>query len=85
MIVNLLNKLNHTDEDVPLIITTTDRIYAPAYIVEEDERMLSVVIVDDIGHEFGKIINKDYLVSIEIFYDEMLIDEDDNDEQKMYN
>lgn len=83
MIINLLDRLNHTNDELPLIIYTTDNIYAPSFIVEEDEHMLSIVVVDNDGHEFGKIINKKYLISIEIFYEEM-VEEVKDDKQKMY-
>ena len=36
------------------------------------------------GHEFGKILNKDYIVSVEVFYEEM-INVEEEDEQKMYH
>lgn len=84
MIIDLLKKLNHTNEDLPLMIYTTDNIYAPSFIVEEDDEMLSFVTVDEEGHEFGKIINKSYLISVEIFYEEM-IPKEENEEQKMYS
>ena len=84
-IYNLLKEFNETDEPLPLIIHTTDNVYAPCYIVSEENNLLSVVMVDSEGHEFGKILNKDYIMSIEIFYEEMVAIKVDGDEKKMYN
>ena len=55
MIYNLLKEFNETDEQLPLIISTTDNIYAPCYIVSEETDLISVVVVDSEGHEFAKI------------------------------
>lgn len=85
IIINLLKEFNGSDEPLPLIISTTDNVYAPCYIVSEENNLLSVVMVDSEGHEFGKILNKDYVISIEIFYEEMIAVKVDGDEKKMYN
>lgn len=45
---------------------------------------MSVVVVDSEGHEFAKIFNKDYVIAIEVFYEEMIKIDDDNNEEKMY-
>ena len=85
IIINLLKEFNDLDEPLPLIISTTDNVYAPCYVVSEENNLLSVVMVDDEGHEFGKILNKDYVISVEIFYEEMIAVKVDGDEKKMYN
>ena len=84
MIYNLLKEFNETDEQLPLIISTTDNIYAPCYIVSEETDLISEVVVDSEGHEFAKILNKDYIIAIEVFYEEMIEVVDDNNEEKMY-
>lgn len=83
-IYNLLKEFNENDEPLPLIISTTDNVYAPCYIVSEETNLMSVVVVDSEGHEFAKIFNKDYIIAIEVFYEEMIKIDDDNNEEKMY-
>lgn len=85
MIANLLREFNDSDEPLPLIISTTDNVYAPCYIVCEENNLISVVVLDGSGHEFGKVLNKDYIVAVEIFYEEMIKIDVDTDEEKMYN
>lgn len=85
MIANLLREFNDSDEPLPLIISTTDNVYAPCYIVCEENNLISVVVLDGSGHEFGKVLNKDYIVAVEIFYEEMIQIDVDTDEEKMYN
>lgn len=85
MIANLLKEFNDSDEPLPLIISTTDNVYAPCYIVCEENNLISVVVLDGSGHEFGKVLNKDYIVAVEIFYEEMIQVDVDTDEEKMYN
>ena len=84
MIYNLLKEFNETDEHLPLIISTTDNVYAPCYIVSEETDLISVVVADYEGHEFAKILNKDYVIAIEVFYEEMIEVVDDSNEKKMY-
>ena len=84
MIINMLKGFEEDEEPLPLIISTTDNVYAPCFIVCEDETHLSIVVIDMEGHEFGKILNKDYIVSVEVFYEEM-INVEEEDEQKMYH
>lgn len=85
MIANLLREFNDSDEPLPLIISTTDNVYAPCYIVCEENSLIFIVMLDGSGHEFGKVLNKDYIVAVEIFYEEMIQVNVDNDEEKMYN
>lgn len=85
MIANLLREFNDSDEPLPLIISTTDNVYAPCYIVCEENSLISIVVLDGSGHEFGKVLNKDYIVAVEIFYEEMIQIDVDTDEEKMYN
>lgn len=85
MIANLLREFNDSDEPLPLIISTTDNVYAPCYIVCEENSLISIVVLDGSGHEFGKVLNKDYIVAVEIFYEEMIQVDVDTDEEKMYN
>lgn len=85
MIANLLREFNDSDEPLPLIISTTDNVYAPCYIVCEENNLISIVVLDGSGHEFGKVLNKDYIVAVEIFYEEMIQIDVDTDEEKMYN
>ena len=85
MIVNMLKDFNNDEEPLPLIIITTDNVYAPCFIVSEEQNLLSVVLLDSEGHEFAKIINKDYIVAIEVFYEEMVVKGGDENKEKMYN
>lgn len=85
MIGNLLKDFMENDEPLPLVISTTDNIYVPCFIVSEEQNLLSVVVVDSVGHEFGKILNKDYIVSIEVFYEEMIKIENNDKKEKMYS
>ena len=83
--VNMLKDFNDDEEPLPLIIITTDNVYAPCFIVSEEQNLLSVVLLDSEGHEFVKIINKDYIVAIEVFYEEMVVKGGDENKEKMYN
>lgn len=85
MIINMLKDFNDDEEPLPLIIITTDNAYAPCFIVSEEQNLLSVVLLDSEGHEFAKIINKDYIVAIEVFYEEMVVKGGDENKEKMYN
>ena len=44
MIINMLKGFEEDDGPLPLIISTTDNVYAPCFITCEDETHLSIVI-----------------------------------------
>lgn len=57
---------------MPLIIHTDTLIYTMAYIMHEDETYLTIVVPNEDGAEFAKIIPKDTILSVDVMYQQML-------------
>ena len=58
--------------EMALIIHTDLLTYTYAYIMHEDEDYLTIVVPDEEGHEFCKILNKECIQCIEVIYEEMI-------------
>lgn len=59
-------------DEIPLIINTDLTTYIQAFITYEDDEYIVIVVPDENGAEYAKIINKSTVVSIEIIYMQML-------------
>ena len=57
---------------MPVIIHTDLMTYTMAYITYEDEDYLSIVVPNEEGAEFAKILNKDTIIAIDVIYQQML-------------
>ena len=75
-----------TVEDVCVNIYLADAVFQACFILEEDEKLLTFVATDSEGREKLKVVNKDYIESIEVYY---LADDDIvekmNEEDSMFN
>lgn len=58
--------------ELPVIINTDTTTYTMAYITYEDEEYLSIVVPNEDGAEYAKILNKQTILSIEVVYAQML-------------
>jgi len=58
--------------ELPLIINTDLTIYTMCFITYEDDDHLVIVIPDEKGQEYAKILNKDTILSVEVLYAQML-------------
>ena len=58
--------------EMPLIIHTDLTTYTMAYITYEDEEYLSIVVPNEEGAEYAKILNKNTILSVEVIYQQML-------------
>ena len=47
-------------------------VYTMAYIMHEDETYLTIVVPDDDGAEYAKIIPKDTILEVDVVYAQML-------------
>jgi hypothetical protein len=57
---------------MPLIIHTDLTTYTMAYITYEDEEYLSIVVPNEEGAEYAKILNKNTIISVDVIYAQML-------------
>ena len=58
--------------EMPLIINTDLTTYTMAYITYEDEEYLTIVVPNEEGAEYAKILNKSTILSIDVIYAQML-------------
>ena len=58
--------------ELPVIIHTDIKTYTMAYITYEDEDYLTIVVPNEDGAEFAKIIPKDTILSVDVMYQQML-------------
>jgi hypothetical protein len=58
--------------EMPLIIHTDLTTYTMAYITYEDEEYLSIVVPNEEGAEYAKILNKSTIISVDVIYAQML-------------
>ena len=70
--MSLEQGLGFVIEELALVVYCTDVVYTGAYLVGETDRNLVLVVPDSVGREFVKVVNKDFVVSVEILYEEML-------------
>lgn len=64
--------LGTTPLEMPLIIHTDTHTFTMAYIMYEDEEYLTIVVPNEDGAEFAKILNKQSILTIEVIYAQML-------------
>ena len=57
---------------MPVIIHTDLMTYTMAYITYEDEQYLSIVVPNEEGAEYAKILNKETIIAIDVIYQQML-------------
>ena len=82
----LLNGLTNSDmkvEDIPLIINTVDTSYPLAFIDYEEDGVLGINYTTENGKERFVVINKKYIIDIEILYrdDFNIINQKDSEEE----
>lgn len=82
----LLNGLINSDmkvEDIPLIINTVDMSYPLAFIDYEEDDVLGINYTTENGKERFVVINKKYIIDIEILYrdDFNIINQKDSKEE----
>ena len=67
------NNTFKTIEDVCVNIYLADAIFRACFILDEDKDLLTFVATDSEGREKLKVINKNFIQSVEIYYldDEM--------------
>lgn len=69
---------------MPLIINTDMDTYSHAFITYEDDEYMTIIVTDDSGAEFAKIINKNTVLSVEIIYAQMLAHSKDSKGDVIY-
>lgn len=75
-----------TVEDVCVNIYLADAVFQACFILEEDEKLLTFVATDSEGREKLKVVNKDYIESIEVYYlDDDIVEKMNNEEDSMFN
>lgn len=57
-----------TIEDVCVNIYLADAVFRMCFIIDEDENLLSFLATDSEGREKIKVVNKDYVQSVEVYY-----------------
>ena len=58
--------------ELPVIIHTDIKTYTMAYITYEDEDYLTIVVPNEEGAEYAKILNKNTILAIDVVYAQML-------------
>ena len=58
--------------EMPVIIHTDTHTYTYAHLFYEDSDFLVIIVPDEDGAEFAKILKKNTIVSIEVIYAQML-------------
>ena len=58
--------------EMPVIIHTDLMTYTMAYITYEDEDYLNIVVPNEEGAEYAKILNKSTILSVDVIYAQML-------------
>jgi len=62
------NDTFETIEDVCVNIYLADAVFRMCFIIDEDENLLSFLATDSEGREKIKVVNKDYVQSVEVYY-----------------
>lgn len=70
--------------EMPLIINTDLTTYTMAYITYEDEEYLTIVVPNEEGAEYAKILNKSTILSVDVIYAQMLNHPRDSKGDVMY-
>lgn len=83
MLLNgLPNKEGMTVQDIPLIINTVDASYPLAFIDYEEDSVLGINYTVEDGTERFVVLNKKYVVDIEVLYEQDInISTDDEEEE----
>ena len=55
-------------EDVCVNIYLADAVFRMCFIIDEDDDLISFVATDSEGREKIKVVNKDYVQSVEVYY-----------------
>lgn len=88
MLLNEVSNNKSTIGEIPLVINTTDTSYPFAFIESEEEDILGISYTADDGTERFVIVNKEYIVDIEVLYkqdiDALMFNESIKDENIMY-
>ena len=75
-----------TIEDVCVNIYLADAVFQACFILEEDKELLTFVATDSEGREKLKVVNKDYIQSIEVYYlDDDIVEKMNEEEDSMFN
>lgn len=75
-----------TIEDVCVNIYLADAVFQACFILEEDKKLLTFVATDSEGREKLKVVNKDYIQSIEVYYlDDDIMEKMNEEEDSMFN
>lgn len=89
-IIELLHEAIHLQglgmkvTDLPLIINTEAITYTFAQIITETDKYLLIVIPDsETGAEYCKIINKTKIDSVDIIYEQMISENEEEGTQKL--
>lgn len=73
-------------EDVCVNIYLADAVFQACFILEEDKKLLTFVATDSEGREKLKVVNKDYIQSIEVYYlDDDIVEKMNEEEDSMFN
>lgn len=89
MLLNgLPNSEGLTVQDIPLIINTVDTSYPLAFIDYEEDDVLGINYTVEDGTERFVVLNKKYVVDIEVLYQQdinILTEEPEEDSDVMYH
>lgn len=68
-----------TIEDICVNIYLADAVFRMCFIIDEDENLLSFLATDSEGREKIKVVNKEYVQSVEVYYldDELALQVED--------
>ena len=68
-----------TIEDVCVNIYLADAVFRMCFIIDETDNLLSFLATDSEGREKIKVVNKDYVQSVEVYYldDELALQVED--------
>ena len=57
-----------TIEDICVNIYLSDAVFRMCFIIDEDDDLISFIATDSEGREKIKVVNKDYVQSVEVYY-----------------
>ena len=64
--------LGTTPTEMPVIIHTDTHTFTYAHLFYEDEDHLIIIVPDEDGAEYAKILNKNTILTMEVIYAQML-------------
>ena len=65
-------RLDEPITNLPCIIYLEDAMYYYAYLVDETDDYLSICCLNEEGREHAKVLNKSYIQSIELMYQDTI-------------